>query len=221
MTERLPIFALGTVLYPGLVLPLHVFEARYRAMVADRRTEGTFGVVAIKSGGEVADSAAELYDVGCLATIRRLVAHDDGRFDLVTVGGRRFRIARLDREAEPYLTADVEWLDADETEEVSGDAAERLVPGILDLFQRYLTLIRTDGVEVGEQMPDEPTVLSYAVAATMVLPIDERQALLAHGTTRERLAAERRLLNRENALLATVRALPLPVREFAVEPSAN
>jgi uncharacterized protein len=218
MTERLPLFPLGTVLFPGLVLPLHIFEERYRTLVADRRDAGTFGVVAIRTGFEVGtEERVDLHPIGCSTEIRQISELDDGQFDLVTVGRRRFRIVELHTDVAPYLVADVEWV----TEEDDGGAAEKLVPGVLDVFQRYLELIRTDGHQATEQLPDDPTVLSYLVAATAVLPLDERQQLLACATTRERLATERRLLNRELVLLQTVNALPVPLNDLSSPPSAN
>ncbi|HEU0238909.1 MAG TPA: LON peptidase substrate-binding domain-containing protein [Micromonosporaceae bacterium] len=253
MTERLPLFPLGTVLFPGLVLPLHVFEERYRALVRhltrDEATGRTFGVVAIRLGREtgsgaavvdagergavvgdagergaaVADAAERgpaditLHQVGCTAEIRQMTSHPDGRFDLVTVGRRRFRIHELFPDDEPFLQADVEWISEPEADQ----RAERLVPGLLQLFQRYLELIRTDGHHGTEQLPDDPAVLSYLIGATTVLALDDRQDLLAADTIADRLALERRLLNRELVLLREINALPVPLGDLAVAYSDN
>lgn len=223
MSERLPLFPLGTVLFPGLVLPLHIFEDRYRTLVqhltAQHPEPGDFGVVAIERGFETTaiGGSVNLYEIGCTASVRHVTEHPDGRFDLVTVGQRRFRITEVDTDSEPYLIANVEWLD----EPDDAHEAEDLVPGVLDLFQRYLEMIRTDGQHAREQLPDDPTVLSYVIAATAVLPVDDRQRLLAASGTRDRLVAERRMLNRELALLEQIRALPLPMSEYATEASDN
>lgn len=231
----MPLFPLGTVLFPGLVLPLHVFEERYRALVRhlireDDESTGNFGVVAIQRGWEVtagayrastaADTSVTLYEVGCSAEVRQLTAHPDGRFDLVTVGQRRFRVDAVHADDAPFLIADVEWMDAPDGP-AEDDTAERLVPGLLDLFQRYLELIRTDWRHGGEQLPDDPTILSYLIGATAVLALDERQRLLAEPTTAERLRLERRLLSREMGLLRQVRALPMPLGDLAATPSPN
>jgi Lon protease-like protein len=98
-----------------LLLPLHVFEERYRRMVRDllelpdhRRR---FAVVAIREGREVgADGVRALHAVGCVARVRRVDPYDDGRYDLVSVGEQRFRLADVD-DSLPYLCADVELLD--------------------------------------------------------------------------------------------------------------
>jgi Lon protease-like protein len=237
MTERLPLFPLGTVLFPGLVLPLHIFEERYRALVRHMRRDdpdaGTFGVVAIQRGWETATLAPggpdpegqpvdggplELHEIGCTAEIRQLTEHSDGRFDIVTVGRRRFRIVDVHEDEAPFLIADIDWLpEADE----STPEADNMMPALLELFQRYLEMIRTDGQAGGEQLPDDPTVLSYIIAATAVLTVDDRQRLLAAPTTLERLQLERRLLSREMAILRQVRALPVPLGDLATTPSPN
>jgi uncharacterized protein len=224
---ELPLFPLGAVLFPGLVLPLHVFEERYRALVRHlvALPDGTpreFGVVAIRRGweveqeGEQQQGAPDLHEVGCIAQVRQVTSHPDGRFDLTTVGTRRFAVRHVDAQREPYLLADVEWLD-----ESTGRAgeADRLLPAVLDLFQTYLRLIRPG--QVGEQVPDDPTVLSHVIAATVGLSLDERQALLAAPDTATRLRAERALLRREVGLLGRMRAVPVPLSDLAVSSSPN
>jgi uncharacterized protein len=242
MTARLPLFPLGSVLFPGLVLPLHIFEPRYRELVrhllerpADQARE--FGVVAIQRGWEVDSEAAPgevappatsaaltLHEVGCTAEVRQVTELPDGRFDLVTVGRRRFRIDRVDPQAAPYLVAEVEWLPEPAGQE---EAADLLAPRVLATFRQYLGLIgdsRPDEApaeEVGEQLPEDPTVLSHLVAATAALTLEDRQRLLAAPDTATRLRAELRLLVREAALLRQVRAVPVPLSELAVPPSSN
>jgi len=222
VSRPFPLFPLGSVLLPGLVLPLHVFEERYRALVRHliELPEGTpreFGVVAIRRGWEVEQQTAlTLHEVGCIAQVRQVTAHPDGRYDLTTVGTRRFAIGKVHDERGPYLIAEVDWLDepTGHTEEV-----DRLVPTVLDLFQRYLRLIRP--AQLGEQVPEDATVLSHVIAATASLALDERQALLAAPDTAARLRAERSLLRREVTLLDRVRAVPVPLSELAVSTSPN
>lgn len=234
MTARLPVFPLGTVLFPGLVLPLHIFEERYRALV--RHLMGLpdgvsreFGVVAIRTGWEVAGSGpagrpapggadVTLYKVGCTAELRQVTELDDGGFDVVTVGRRRFRVASVDERSTPYLMAKVEWLP-----EPAGpdEAADLLASRVIAVFRQYLGLIRTDPDEISEQLPEDPVVLSHLVAATAALTVADRQRLLAIDDTAARLRAELRLLNREAALLRQVRAVPVPLAELAAPPAPN
>ncbi|MGC4805811.1 LON peptidase substrate-binding domain-containing protein [Micromonospora sp. DT233] len=232
MTARLPIFPLGTVLFPGLVLPLHIFEERYRALVRHlvALPDGVpreFGVVAIRSGWEVApapgrpalgDGKVTLHEVGCTAELRQVTELDDGGFDIVTVGRRRFRVTDVGERAEPYLTAEVRWLP-----EPGGpdEAAAQLAARVIAVFRQYLGLVRADPEQISEQLPEDPTVLSHLVAATAMLTTDDRQRLLAVDDTAARLRAELRLLNREVVLLRQVRAVPVPLSELATPPAPN
>ncbi|SNS47404.1 hypothetical protein SAMN06893096_104273 [Geodermatophilus pulveris] len=128
--DVIPLFPLGTPLFPGVVLPLQVFEPRYRRLVRDllEQPEGTarcFGVVAIRQGWEVEHvaPAEALYDVGCTARLQTVRPQPDGGFRVVTVGGDRFRLLDLlVGEDPPYLQAEVEWLAEEEAaEEAAGD----------------------------------------------------------------------------------------------------
>jgi Lon protease-like protein len=237
VTAALPLFPLGTVLFPGLVLPLHVFEDRYRELVrdlmalpADEARE--FGVVAIRSGWEVeqatpggepavgltTSTSLSLYDVGCSAQLRQVTERPDGRFDLVTVGRRRFRITDVETTSASYLTAQVEWLDESPGEPGLADA---LAPGVLAVFQRYLRMLRGESTPTGEQLPDDPNVLSHLIAATASLTLDDRQHLLSLPDTASRLKAERGLLSREVALLDQIRAVPATLTELSTPSAPN
>ena len=236
MGAILPVFPLGTVLFPGLVLPLHIFEERYRALVRDlvaSPDDGPheFGVVTLRRGFEVqsvpdgemkpADeepvTADGLYEVGCTAELRQVSELPDGRFDIVTVGRRRFRVLSVDPGPNPYLSAEVEWLDDSDAD---AETADLLAPRVLAAFRTYLDLLRPD-TEVLDQVPDDPAVLSHLVAATAQLTIDERHLLLAAPDTTARLRAELKLLNREAGLLARVRAVPVPLSDLARPASPN
>jgi len=92
---------------------------------------------------------------------------------------------------------------------------------VLELFQRYITLMRRDAPEVGEQLPDRPAVLSYLVAASAALSVDDKQRLLAAADTAKRLRAERSLLRRELALLSRLRAVPAPLGDLTAPGSPN
>ena len=221
----LPLFPLNAVLFPGLVMPLHVFEDRYRSLVrhlVDRPGDElrTFGIIAIRRGWEVeaGPSTVSLYDIGCTAEIRKITEHPDGRFDLVTVGRRRFQIRRIVAARTPYLQAAVEYLP-----EPSGPdpEADPLGPRVLATLRTYLGLLRTDGTDNAEQLPDNPHVLSHLVAATAALSIADRQALLAAPDTASRLRAELKLLHREIGLLRRVRAVPVAVGDLPVRPGPN
>jgi Lon protease-like protein len=221
----LPLFPLGTVLFPGLVMPLHVFEERYRSLIRHimELPDGTpreFGVVAIQRGWEVdaATGSVTLYDVGCTAEVRQITEHPDGRFDIVTVGRRRFEITQMVPSPAPYLEATVRYL----PETAGGDGeADMLGPRVLAAFRVYLKLIRTDAADLAEQLPDDPQVLSNLVAATASLTVADRQQLLATPDSASRLRLELSLLHREIGLLRQVRAVPVALSELPVKPGPN
>ncbi len=208
MTERIPLFPLGTVLFPGLMLPLHIFEERYRLLVRDlldgpepRR----FGVVAIELGHEVgAGAARKLATVGCAAEIHEVSSLPDGRFDLVTIGAGRFVVADLDT-SKPYLQAEVEFQD-----EPAGTGADAAAERVRALFQAYRARLAGAGAEVAEpvDLPADPVRLSYLIAAATVLDRDEKQRLLAAPDSASRLGLEEAFLLREIRLLASLPTVP-------------
>jgi Lon protease-like protein len=163
---QIPLFPLHTVLSPGLALPLHVFEERYRALVRHcLDTSSPFGVVLIREGSEVAPSDGRsqelaIASVGTFAEIREASRYVDGRWDLLTVGVGRFEIRAVDADTEPYLVADVEPLE-DEAEDEP--AAEALVPRVTRRFVEYLRLLQPrEGeavepidVQVEVEVPDD------------------------------------------------------------------
>jgi Lon protease-like protein len=212
MGEMLPLFPLGTVLYPGMLLPLHIFEERYRQLVRDllaRPEPRRFGVIAIRKGRETGiDGVQSLYEIGCTATLRRVEEHSDGRFNLVTVGTQRFRLLGLDQSG-PYLQGQIELLADDATDPA---AAAPVVRAVQAAFRSYLdALAETGGAMVRvTDLPDEPALLSFVVAAAMVIDLPERQGLLAEPDTVRRLGVQRALLSREIAMLRSTTSRPAP-----------
>ena len=223
MSERLPLFPLGLVLLPGLLLPLHVFEERYRVLVRELlelpEEQRHFGVVAIRTGREVGtDGVTALHEVGCVARLRRVTPYEDGRFDLVTTGSRRFRLAGLD-DGSPYPTGRVDWLPDELGSEHEGALLDRAVRAAFADYRAALAAARGEQPESVE-LPDDPLVLSYLVAASVVVDLEERQRLLAEPDGVARLRAERALLRREATLLRTLTAAPAPeLTRTAVSPN--
>jgi len=206
----MPLFPLGTVLFPGLVLPLHIFEERYRQLVRDL-LDGPepqeFGVIAIRKGRETGvDGVSALHEIGCTARLRQVTEQDDGRFELLTVGTQRFRLLGLDH-SRPYLRGAIDPL----TEETGDEATAALaVQAVQRTFREYLDALATRGaarINVPD-LPDEPVLLSYLVAASMIVDLSDRQVLLAEPDAAGRLAAERTLLARETRILRTLTSTP-------------
>jgi uncharacterized protein len=216
MSEMLPLFPLSTVLFPGMRLPLHIFEERYRTLVADLLAEPEprrFGVIAIRAGSEVgADSVAALHEVGCVATVRQITPSSDGRYDLLTVGADRFRLLSVDRSL-PYLRGEIELLpDDDAPEPGAAEAAAGAVRQVQAGFRAYLNALADQGggvISIAD-LPDEPGLLSYVIGAAMIIDLPERQSLLAAPDAMARLRLERSLLVREIAMLRATTSRPAP-----------
>jgi Lon protease-like protein len=212
MSEMLPLFPLSTVLFPGMRLPLHIFEQRYVQLVRDllelpepRR----FGVIAIRKGRETGvDGVTALYDVGCVATVRQIESRDDGRYDLATVGTQRFRLLTLDR-SQAYFQGEIEPLGDEAGDPATAAAATTRVQAA---FRGYLNALadRGGGVISVTDLPDEPMLLSYIVGAAMIIDLPERQSLLAAPDAVTRLRAERSLLVREIAVVRATTSRPAP-----------
>jgi uncharacterized protein len=165
--ELIPLFPLHTVLFPGAVLPLHVFEERYRQLV---REGHDFGVVLIRQGWEVGPGRGEdTYEVGTLAHPERVDAMPDGRFAVLARGVRRFRLGSLDR-SQPYLQGEAEWLD---------DPAPQPRPRLLELLQRYLEAY---GVELPRELATPGGLRAvWLVGAVLQIEPWRRQRLLETG----------------------------------------
>jgi hypothetical protein len=269
VVDSLPLFPLPSVLFPGVVLPLHVFEERYRVLVQRLldMPEGLprrFGVVAIRQGllsgqgggpfagaaetpAEQADEPAPesteeptgsepddavlsqgradravgaLHPIGCTAELRQVDNREDGTYEIVTVGVERFALRAVDATTEPYLVGEVEMLPV---QNESGPEVDLLAQRAGALFEEYISAVASiGGAEVAAiELPDEPDVLSYLVASTALLTLDDKQSLLEQDGTRDRLRAEIRLLRRETVLVQELRVVPAPASEFGNTPGRN
>ena len=168
----LPLFPLHTVLCPGVALPLHVFEERYKAMVerclADERP---FGVVLIREGRETGGGDLAVAGVGTVAQIREATRYSDGRFDLMTLGTQRFRLEGVDPEAEPYLVGQITPLG-----EVLGEAGRARLLGerVVQLFIRYLEMLQVE--EQASRVPGRTDLAAEFADRTAALAHDREAA---------------------------------------------
>ncbi|CAA9223939.1 MAG: Uncharacterized protein, similar to the N-terminal domain of Lon protease [uncultured Blastococcus sp.] len=176
MGDLIPLFPLGTPLFPGIVLPLQIFEPRYRRLMRDLLAHPEagdrrfFGVVAIRQGWEVeqVSPAEALYDIGCTARVQAVRRQADGGFRIVTVGGERFRLLDVQVGGDgpddpPYLQGEVEWLAEEETAAPHADGPDDvaaavargsldvLTRGVGDLFTRYVAEVSDLGTGGGAQ----------------------------------------------------------------------
>ena len=183
---RVPLFPLPQlVLFPGVILPLYVFEPRYRELLADVQATGEpFGIVRIVQSSETSGLPfhERVSRVGTLAHVRQASPHEDGTSTVAVVGGERFRIDgfHLDR---PYLSADVTlWpLEPDPLPEevVSATAAQ--------LLAALLRLRPGDAGSVREAAPDDPLLLASFAAALLPITPEQREDALHAATVLERL----------------------------------
>ncbi len=226
MAETVPVFPLGTVLMPGALLPLHIFEPRYRQLTIDLVTgavpDKEFGVVAVREGWLPDDDGlAGLHPVGCTAELRDVRRLPDGRFDIVTRGARRFRLLDLDADSKPYLMGSVEFLPDEPDTETGDDLTAMLTASARAAHRVYCDTAWKNG---DWSEPDEGITadqLPHLLAADCLLPLSDRQSLLEQLSPTERLRMVRLLLARETGLLAMLRAVPAPMTTFAVENSPN
>lgn len=197
-TERIPLFPLGTVLFPRMLLPLHLFEERYLRLMEDREgSDPIFGVVLTRQGREVGDRP-EVHDVGTAATLVGLGRYPDGRFDAVVRGGRRFRVKVGDWD-NGYLSSTVTWLDEPDGTADLGPIAARAARAHDEFLVAFE---RTNGIEVPrEGLGDDPAEVAYAICARLPLNTWERQGLLEAASTGDRLNDLLTILRRERTLL--------------------
>ena len=200
MAYELPMFPLGTVLFPYAPLPLHVFEPRYRALVEAclaAETEPEFGVVLIERGSEVGGGDTR-FDVATVARILQVGRADDGRYVLGTVGTRRLRVVRWLDDA-PYPRAEVETFD----DPPHPPLEPELRAEITQLLTHVLALRAElgDAVDVVFELDEDPVRASYEAAARVgVGPLDA-QELLAAGGAIERLEMLRVMLEDQRVVL--------------------
>ena len=193
--RELPLFPLPVVLYPGAPLPLHVFEPRYRRMLADVQAGNKlFGMVYFDVSEAKTDRPA-VGEVGCVAEVAEAQTLDDGRSNILTVGLIRYRIEEYVDAGEPYIVCRPTFF---EDEREDDRALEKLARHVSDLFVRIARAMRTinDERTALPDLPDsDPERLSFLIASAMELDIEVKQELLETRSTIERLARISALLD--------------------------
>jgi uncharacterized protein len=215
VTDELPLFPLNTVLFPGQTLQLHVFEDRYRALVhhllsIPDRSQRLFGVVAIREGYEVGTHGVQsVHRVGCVAQMTSVAPDEDGTFEIEIVGRERFHLQSLDASG-TYLVGTVETAtDAADPAAGAGGTSQQGTRAreTFAVYRSRLSELR--GAEVLDvELPDDPVYLSYTLAATCLLTLRERQALLETGSADERLVMLRQAMREEMRAMKAIPSLP-------------
>lgn len=209
MVDPLPMFPLNTVLFPGVTVPLTVFEDRYRALVhhllrVEDPAARLFGTVGIREGYEVGDHGAQsLYRVGVRMQLTEVESNPDGTFEVVAVGQERIQLDRLDTSG-PFPVGHVSDRPDQET-----TVAEPVLERARVAFTAYraaLVDIRSD--PYAGTLPRDPAWLSWTLAAVAPLPMPERQALLEAEDAAERLVMVTDLLRSELRAMNVIPSLP-------------
>jgi uncharacterized protein len=197
--RELPLFPLNTVLFPGMNLPLHIFEPRYRLMIGSCiENHRPFGVVLIQEGREVGP-AARPYQIGTSAYVTQVERLADHRLNIQTIGYQRFKIHAIERH-KPYLIGLVE--DAPLTGE-DNPANMAVAEPLTRTLQTYLHTLKkaSDEAITLDTIPDRPMALAFLAAIVLPLPNHEKQALLACDDLGDLLRLEYALVRRETLLL--------------------
>ncbi|HYM12245.1 MAG TPA: LON peptidase substrate-binding domain-containing protein [Bryobacterales bacterium] len=167
----LPLFPLEVVLLPSATLPLHIFETRYKLMIGEAiQNHSEFGIVLAKD--------SSLVNVGCTATVEKVIRrYDDGRMDIVTAGRRRFEILFLD-EQKPYLQAAVHFFEDDPDTAPAPPAAQRLA----ELYENVLRFLSQTGAPA-----PEAGVTTFQAGGCLPLDLEVKQRLLTSRSEAERV----------------------------------
>ena len=200
---KLPLFPLNTVLFPGMPLPLHIFESRYKQMIGKCRDgDKLFGVNMIKHGNEALVPLAEPYSTGCTARIIKSQFLEQGRMQITAVGEQRFRIFKLMGDL-PYLVGEVEYTP------LKIDKPEELQPGVDQLTSKLIEYIKLlnqiEKVDLDpDNLPQDPLTLGFMASSLLQMPPNEKQNLLECENTIELINSTSRIYSREIAFLRVI-----------------
>ena len=194
--NELPLFPLPVVLFPGVPLPLHIFEPKYRQMLTDIKAGNSLFGLSYFDASTSSNSVPAAGHIGCVAEVTETQSFPDGRSNILTVGVIRYRIDEYVERGDPYLLARVSFFEDDEEDEALLIDSAR---DVADTFTRIAQAVRTINDERAG-LPDisntEPQRLSFLVAAAMEIEVDVKQELLELRSTSERLQRLRGMLNR-------------------------
>ena len=197
--RELPLFPLpDVVLFPQQLLPLHIFESRYRMLLQSvLETDKRFGIVRINPDN------GQMAEIGCCAEVLQHQTTEDGRSYIVSLGQQRFRVLNITRET-PFRSAMVSWMEDDAIEDL-GDLhglSDSVGSALKDVFSLTAKLQNRE-VEVPEDIPDLPRELSFWIGAHLDnRAAAEQQALLELTDTRQRLERQFEMLDHTRRQLA-------------------
>ena len=207
--KMLPIFPLNTVLMPRQLLPLHIFENRYRRLMADLlalpEPEQRFGIVSILKGSETDQDLPNIAEIGTTAILRKTTANEDGTFEILVMGGERFDVKSLSTSKAPYLIADVL---------TRSDLITEFDQATITLAQEkcadFMMMIDADNDNLAQDLPANPADLSFLIAGLLPLTANEQQSILEIDDANLRLKSVMKIINRETILMQEIPSVPAP-----------
>lgn len=185
--EEIAIFPLATVLFPGALLPLHIFEDRYKQMMRYAIDNG--GIFGLKYQGNAAigrETPPDIGSIGCVAKINAVVPLESGRMNVISTGVIRYRVVGL-RQSTPFIVARIETV-SDDLE--PGDDLNRAFDDIVDICRKFLEAAQAldePNAPVNQDLPEDPEAFSLMVASALPIDNEAKQALLEMTSTRLRL----------------------------------
>ncbi|HVG35414.1 MAG TPA: LON peptidase substrate-binding domain-containing protein [Pyrinomonadaceae bacterium] len=195
--RELPLFPLPVVLFPGVPLPLHIFEPSYRQMLADiRARDSLFGLSFFDASAAVEHEFPPAGHVGCAAEVTEVEPLADGRFNIMTIGLIRYRVEAYLDQGDPYLLGEVSFFEDEQEDESLLQTRASQVTDIFLRIARAVRILNDERAALPELPETEPERLSFLVAAAVDLDIEVKQELLELRSTAERLKRLRDLLGR-------------------------
>lgn len=205
---NIPLFPLNTVLFPGMMLPLHIFEERYKIMINDcLDADNTFGVVLAKNKQAVAPNVAgifvdDIFSIGTTAYITAVERLKDERLNLITLGQERFVVKNIKASHSDYLVGEVDPFPMRKQGynfAIDSLVAKKLKP----MIEQYIQFLADASGESfsGANLPDDPETLAYLAGAAVQGPLLDKQQLLATDSLGQLIAKTVNVLDRENKIL--------------------
>ena len=221
MTDQdlLPIFPLNTVLFPGQLLPLHIFEERYQIMVKEcLKGDAVFGVALIREETEVGQTAVP-FDVGTVARIRRVDQTHEDKINLICLGEARFKITTLNYD-HPYLAAQIEIWPWHPLQQGEVEPRSSILKGLLTRYLKVLANLSKTKVEL-ENLPGDPLMVADLAAIALQISNHEKQRLLSEPGQAEFIDSCISLLRRETLSMERLASLPMVMDDKPPSFSAN
>jgi Lon protease-like protein len=204
---EIPLFPLNTVLFPGMMLPLHIFEERYQAMVEQcLSNDNIFGVILAKNKQAVAPNVMnifteDIHTVGTTAQITALERLQDNRFNLITIGQERFQVLNIRPSSDDYLLGQVQPFPlSDQADEVPPVVTERL-RALVENYIEQLALASGEDLS-GAKLPDDPSSLAFLAGTAIQGPLTDKQRLLTSPSLMQLVLRTATMIDRENKIMA-------------------